>query len=265
MQQLYDGLVRPVADKLADCERLIVIPFGATHAVPFHALHDGEQYLLEKHEVTVCPSSSLLRLCAERTPPAGGRCIAVAYSDGGRLPWAVDEARSVAGLMGGEWYAEERATRETVMNIASRQRIVHFATHATARLDNPSFGHLMLADGQLSMSDVCNLDLEGALVTLSACETGRASVVGGDELVGLSRGFLYAGAATLVQSLWRVEDESTANLMRRFYTQLCAGRPAASALRVAQRSLLEDGNDVFKWAPFQLVGSSGEKIIGGSA
>jgi CHAT domain-containing protein len=65
--------------------------------------------------------------------------------------------------------------------------------------------------------------------------------------------------------LWRVEDESTANLMRRFYTQLCAGWPAASALRVAQRSLLEDGNDFFSWAAFQLLGSSGENISGGSA
>jgi CHAT domain-containing protein len=99
--------------------------------------------------------------------------------------------------------------------------------------------------------------LDGALVTLSACESGRTAVVGGDELVGLSRGFLFAGASTLIQSLWRVEDGSTARLMQRFYDGLCKGMPSAAALRSAQRSLLDDGAGIYTWAPFQLVGHDG--------
>jgi CHAT domain-containing protein len=136
--------------------------------------------------------------------------------------------------------------------------VVHVAAHGEARLDNPAFAHLKLADGQLSMVDVFNLELHGALVTLSACETGRSAVMGGDELVGLSRGFLYAGAATLVQSLWRVEDGSTAELMGRFYAALCTGRPKGEALREAQLALLAaDSAHPYSWAPFQLIGDRG--------
>jgi CHAT domain-containing protein len=108
------------------------------------------------------------------------------------------------------------------------------------------------------MTDVFNLDLRGALVTLSACETGRGVVAAGDELIGLSRGFLYAGVATLVQSLWRVEDASTAHLMERFYQALCAGRPKGAALRAAQLALLARYPDhPYCWAPFQLIGHWG--------
>src|SRR5439155_10065085 len=126
------------------------------------------------------------------------------------------------------------ATRAAVLSSASHHGVLHLAAHGEARLDNPTFGHLRLADGQLSMVDVFNLHLQGALVTLSACETGRSVVAGGDELIGLSRGFLYAGATTLVQSLWRVEDGSTACLMAHFYGALQDGRPKGAALREAQ-------------------------------
>ena len=258
LQALYRGLVQPLEDRLAGSERLIVIPFGPLHAVPFHALHDGERYLLERFEVTACPSSSILQLCAERRPPADGGCVAVACSSGGRLPRVVEEAQTVSALLGGDCYTEDEATRETVMLVASGRRVVHLAAHAAARLDNPGFAHITLADGQLSMVDVCNLDLDGALVTLSACETGRTEVLGGDEVVGLSRGFLYAGASTLIQSLWRVEDAATADLMRRFYSELSGGCPPGAALRAAQRGLLEAGAQFFVWAPFQLLGSSGD-------
>ena len=257
LQLMYSALLRPLETYLQDCERLIVIPFGAAHAVPFHALHDGQGHLLEKYEVTTCPSTSLLRLCAARRPPADAGSVAIAYSDGGRLPWVIDEARQVAQALGAAYYAEAEATRETVLERVSGQRIVHFATHAAARLDNPAFAHLQLADGQLTMADVCNLDLDGSLVTLSACETGRSGLGGGDELIGLSRGFLYAGASTLIQSLWRVGDETTANLMKRFYLDLGAGHHAAFAMRTAQRSLMEHGVPLFGWAPFQVVGSGG--------
>src|SRR5262249_58932802 len=98
-----------------------------------------------------------------------------------------------------------------------RHGVLHLAAHGEARLDNPTFAHVKLADGPLTTADVFKLPLAGALVVLSACESGRAAVHGGDELVGLTRGFLYAGAAALVQSLWRGEDGSTARLMGRVF------------------------------------------------
>jgi CHAT domain-containing protein len=238
----------------------VVIPHGPTHAVPWHALFDGERHLLQRLEVVTCPSSALLRLCAARRPAPGriaDSALVVAFSDGGRLPHVVAEARTVAQFFPGERFVEGDATEAHIVAAAARHGIIHLAAHGEARLDNPAFAHLQLADGQLTTSEVFNLNLDGALVTLSACETGRSVVTGGDELIGLARGFLFAGASTLVQSLWRVEDESTATLMERFYRALRDGRPKGAALRRAQLSLLAEGYPAFCWAPFQLVGDPG--------
>lgn len=255
---LYRALIAPVAPHLAGHERLIVVPYGPTHTVPFHALHDGARYLIETMEVSVCPSSDLLRICGERPRRAERSALVVAYSDGGRLPAVRDEARTVAALLPGECFVEEEATRDTLAASASRHGVVHLAAHGEARLDNPTFAHLKLADGQLSTADIFNLRLHGALVTLSACETGRSVVAGGDELIGLSRAFLYAGASTLVQSLWRVEDGSTARLMESFYRGIGAGLPKGAALREAQCALLTaNGGHPYFWAPFQLIGDRG--------
>lgn len=255
---LYRALLQPMEGHLARCRRLIVVPYGPAHAVPFHALYDGRAYLLERLEVTVCPSSGMLRLCAGRRPAAGGKALVVAYSDGGRLPSVLQEAAAVAAVMPGSCYLEGAATRAQVIERAPSHGVVHLAAHGVARLDNPAFAHLKLADGQLSTVDVFNLALDGALVTLSACETGRTVVTGGDELIGLGRGFLYAGASTLVQSLWRVEDGSTAELMKGFYGGLKAGLGKGAALRQAQQALLVGGrHHPYHWAPFQLVGDSG--------
>jgi tetratricopeptide (TPR) repeat protein len=257
LQTLYRALLAPLASHLAGRERLVVVPFGPTHWVPFHALHDDAGYLIEAREVSVCPSSSLLRLCQQRRTSGRGALV-VGYSDGGRLPHVLDEARAVAALLPGECYLEEQATRAAVLAAAPRRAVLHLAAHGEARLDHPTFAHLKLADGHLGMIDVFNLELNGALVTLSACETGRSVVVGGDELIGLSRGFLYAGASTLVQSLWRVEDAATARLMERFYRALGAGKSKGAALREAQQvSLADDGAHPYLWAPFQIVGDGG--------
>jgi len=270
LESLYRMLLRPVADEMVAMryERLVIVPYGPTHAVPFHALHDGERYLLESVEVTTCPSSSLLRLCDARTPKHhnGHGALVVAYSNGGRLPYVLEEANAIAALLPGKCLVEGEATRAAFIEAAPRHSMVHLVAHGEARLDNPTFAHLRLADGQLNPADVFNLDLDGALVTLSACETGRGVVMGGDELIGLSRGFLYAGAATLVQSLWRVEDGSTARMMEQFYRNLHAGQPRGAALRQAQLALLADpdaGVHPYRWAPFQLLGASGPLEIGG--
>lgn len=257
----YRALVAPLAGWLAGREQLIVVPYGPAHAVPFHALFDGQRYLLEQIEVVVCPSSGLLRLLQQRPQRRAGTVLVLACTDGGRLPHVLDEAAVIAQLMpGAEVLREAAATRAALAERAGRHRIVHLAAHGEARLDNPAFAHLRLADGQLTTVDVFNLDLAGALVVLSGCETGRSVVAGGDELIGLSRGFLFAGATGLVQSLWRVEDRSTAELMTAFYTALRAGVAPAAALRVAQTRLLAEGGAAshpYFWAAFQIVGDGG--------
>jgi CHAT domain-containing protein len=263
LEALYRALVEPVVRLAAGRRRLVVIPYGPLHAVPFHALYDGRRHLLETFDVSTCPSSSLLRLCIERARRVSGTALVMAHSDGGRLPHVLGEADAVFALLGGERFVEEEATRAVMHEAAPRHGVVHLAAHGEARLDNPTFAHLKLADGQLSTADVFDLPLDGALVTLSACETGRSIVTGGDELVGLSRGFLSAGASTLVQSLWRIEDGSTARLMGRFYRALRAGGSIDKALQQAQLALLAD-RDVhpYFWAGFQVVGDGSRRTAG---
>ena len=259
---LHRELFAPLDPLLDSCDRLIVIPHGVTHAIPFNALHDGTHYLIERYEVATCPSSSLLRLCRERARRTGRMAepttaLVMAHSAGGQLPFVEQEARMIAALLPGELLVEEAASRQALTAAASRHPIVHLATHGEARLDDPNFAHLLLADGPLGMVDVFNLDLRGALVVLSACESGRVVVHGGDELVGLSRSFLYAGASTLIQSLWRVEDGSTAQLMGYFYRALRDGATKGAALRAAQLALLRGTTPYpYYWASFQLVGDS---------
>jgi len=257
---LYRALIEPVADQLQGAERLVVIPYGPAHAVPFHALFDGQRHLIESFQVASAPSSALLGLSERRPRQTGRGALVVGHSHAGELPGVIAEARAVAALLDGTCLLEAEATCAAVIHNAPRHDILHLAAHGEARLDNPLFAHLNLADGQLSMVDVFNLRLDGALVTLSACETGRSAVRGGDELVGLSRGFLFAGAATLVQSLWRVDDSSTPRLMQAFYTGLTSGMPPGGALRSAQRSMLEEGLHPHLWGAFQVVGSDGQHI-----
>lgn len=258
---LHRALIAPLSSTLRGPRHLVAVPYGPTHAVPFSALYDGSAYLAESLEVSVAPSLEVLRVCRERAACRADQpltALVVGHSDGGRLRSAVSEARTVASLVDGECLLEDRATRDAVAAAAPRHRVVHLAAHGEARLDNPTFAHVKLADGQLSVLDVFNLELDGAMVTLSACETGQSVVTGGDELVGLSRGFLYAGASTLVQSLWRVEDSSTAQFMERFYAELRAGRTKGTALRAAQLAVLERrGAHPYFWGAFQLIGDCG--------
>ena len=149
-------------------------------------------------------------------------------------------------------------------------RVIHLATHGDFRADNPLFSGLLMGDGWLTTLDIFNLRLQASLVTLSGCQTGRTVVGGGDELAGLMRAFLSGGAASLVLSLWAVEDQATAQLMEHFYRQLTTGATKGAALRAAQLHFIQrSGADQaahpahamlahpYYWAPFFLVGDAG--------
>jgi len=116
------------------------------------------------------------------------------------------------------------------------------------------FSALKLHDGWLTAADVMQLDFDEALVTLSACESGRATVIRGDEVIGLPRAFLGAGAATVVVSLWLVQDETTVALMTHWYQGLREGMGRAAALRAAQQALKARYPHPYYWAPFVLMG-----------
>ncbi len=137
-------------------------------------------------------------------------------------------------------------------------QILHVATHGQHRLDQPDLSFLQLADGQLYADDVLQHDLSYELVTLSACETGRARVMASDDLIGIGRSFLFAGAGALVSSLWHVGDQATLGLMERMYAALYAGASKSAALQQAQMSILAENRELHPafWGAFQLVGNA---------
>ncbi len=266
LRQLHEYLIAPLGDALLPYQQLIIVPHGLLHYLPFHALYDGEAFLLERHEISYLPGASFLRYCKEARPATSG-CFALGHSFGGRLPYAVQEAQSVASVLQGQVVLEDEATPARLRQVAAGCRILHLAAHGDFRPDNPLFSGLALSDGWLTTLDIFNLRLSASLVTLSACQTGRNVVGGGDELLGLMRAFIYAGAAWGVLSLWAVEDRSTAGLMESFYQKLAEGWTKGAALRHAQLQLLaphgrgdvpaETSTHPYFWAPFFLVGDPG--------
>lgn len=264
LHRLYVALLRPLEGELSRHQRVIVVPHGHLHYVPFHALYDGTAYVVETHEISYLPSANLLRYCCEPQTSGDGYLI-VGHSNGGRLPYAVQEARAVSGILGAQPMLEDGATLEKVQDAVRNCRLLHVAAHGEFRADEPLFSGLVLADGALTTLETFNLRLVASLVTLSACQTGRSVVGGGDELLGLMRAFLYAGASSLVLSLWTVEDRSTARLMECFYAKLAEGWTKAAALRHAQLSFIKDTNEIaeakythpYFWASMLLVGNRG--------
>jgi CHAT domain-containing protein len=265
--QLHQLLITPLEQFLVEHPKLIIVPHDSLHYLPFHALYDGNSYLIEKHEISYLPSSSSLRYCREPRP-AAERSIVVGHSSGNRLPHALEEARAVAALLDGQAILEEQASLPELYQVISNCRTLHFATHGDFRLDNPLFSGLALADGWFTTMDIFNLRLRASLVTLSACQTGRNVLGGGDELLGLMRAFLSGGAASVVLTLWAVEDRSTAQIMETFYRNLVGGRAKGESLRHAQLqfirgatmnldTLSEYYSHPYFWAPFFLVGDAG--------
>lgn len=241
-------------DQAGPAPKLVIVPHGPLHQVPFHALFDGEQYLLERFEISYAPSATVLALCQDRKPRCSDKALVMGITDP-RIPAVAAEARTVARRIAGATVCvDEQATQARLRAEVPGCTILHLACHGLFRADNPMFSALKLHDGWLLAADVAQLDLAGALVTLSACETGRSQVIAGDEIIGLVRAFLGAGAATLVVSLWLVQDETTAALMATWYEQLLGGQRPAAALRAAQLALKAQHAHPYYWAPFVLVG-----------
>lgn len=254
LHALHGELIAPLAELLDGSSRVVVVPHGALHHLPFAALYDGQRYLVDRFELSVAPSATVLSLVRERlAPPQQG--AAVFGVDDPLIPFARREATTVGQrLSAARLHLGDQATLARLRAEAPNCRLLHLACHGLFRRDNPFFSALKLHDGWLTAADVLQLRLPGAFVALSACESGRSQVVGGDELLGLPYAFLGAGAAGLLVSLWLVEDEIAATLMAEFYGQMAGGASYSAALRQAQLAVKASHPHPYYWAPFVLIG-----------
>lgn len=263
-RKLYDTLLRPLEAALGKSRRLLVVPHGALHYLPFAALHDGRNYLVERYPLRTLPSASVLKYLRGGKPGAARQMLVLGNPDLNDpkldLPSAQLEAEKIAQRAGqARLLMRQQASETAVKADGARYPTLHIASHGIFNARRPLESHLLLArdgdnDGKLTVGELYALRLNADLVTLSACETGLGQVNTGDDVVGLTRGFLYAGASNVVASLWQVDDEATSQLMIRFYEAL-ASRPKAEALRAAQLEVMKKYPHPYFWSAFYLTGS----------
>ena len=211
------------------------------------------------------PSASILNFLTERTKQAGRGALIFGNPklDDPKydLKFAQDEALAIGRIIPeSKVLLRSEASKTNLQNFGTNYSIIHLAVHGVFDLDKPLNSALLLAadrnnDGLLRAGDLYNLSLRTDLVTLSACETALGKVATGDDVVGFTRGFLYAGARSLISSLWQVDDEATRDLMVNFYTNL-SKMSKDEALRQAQLQAKKQYPHPYYWAAFLLTGSA---------
>ena len=233
-------------------------------ALPVALQRDGRDFLVDRHTLFYLPAASVLRsTMARRQAEKNLRVLAVGNPDLGNrsldLPFAEREAATV------HWnYPEvttltrERATESWVRDHISEFGIIHLASHGEFDPVNPLFSAIRLApdknsDGKLRAEEIFGLDIRADLVVLSACQTGLGEIRRGDDVVGMNRAFMFAGTHSLMSSLWRVSDVSTAILMKQFYREYTRNNKAES-LRKAILHVKNRYPHPGYWGAFVLTG-----------
>ena len=257
---LYASVFQPLVPYIRH-PNVIVVPHGALHALSFAALtpDGGKTFLVDHYALSTLPSASVLPFVLAKRNAGGGRMLALGDPDG-TLPAAAAEARAVAALYGTRALVGREASAEALRQAPRPIHQLHIAAHAVFDPVRPLFSRIRLADGDLSVHDIFGLDLRGThLVVLSGCETGVGQPTKGDELDGLSRAFLYAGAPAVVATQWVVDDAASRAFIEAFYRRFRRGIGSAEALRQAQIELLhsKEWSAPFFWAGYTLTGDSG--------
>jgi CHAT domain-containing protein/tetratricopeptide (TPR) repeat protein len=253
LKELYAHLIAPVRGVL-DGTHLTIVPHNFLHYLPFPALMSDTGCLMDDFTISFAPSASVFALCAARPNGVQQEALVLGIPDP-LAPQIGDEAATVAAILpNSHLFLGEEATQELLWEYAPRSRYIHIATHGLFRQDNPMFSSIRLGRSELNLYDIYRLRLSSDLVTLSGCGTGLNVVVGGDELLGLVRGLLYAGTSAVLVTLWDVNDATTATFMKSFYAALSSSANKADALRTATRHVRESHPHPYHWAPFVLIG-----------
>jgi CHAT domain-containing protein len=294
--EMYSRLIFPVQEALGGIRQLYVVPHGSLHHLPFQALinpvnmdHSANKhmqrprYLIEDYAIAYLPSASVLAFAQQKSLARASTAMIVGdplYADPKYrrrpLDGALVEADTVAQYLDESLVLKREAAEERVVkSVMGTHDLLHFATHGELNKEDPLQSRILLAaaspdsanNGDLTVAKIFNLDLNAVLVTLSACQTaqlsGEAGVfTPGDDLVGLSRSFMYAGTPSVVASLWVVDDAATLAWMRHFYNAwLWRGQSKMQAARSAALAMLSDPKDpdwVFPyfWSAFVYLGDA---------
>jgi len=254
----YDALIGPVRGSIAT-SKVLLVPFGILHYVPFAALHDGRGFLVESFSLRQVPSLSALTI-GERTRAGGAGSLIIGNparpGDAPPLPNAQIEAERVGALLPNPvLLIGPAATLGAFHQDAPSKAYLHIASHGEFNAKDPLGSRLLLAPdpgdtGDLTVGSLYATRLNARLVTLSACETAVSELSDGDDLVGLVRGFLFAGAQNVIATLWEIADQATSTLMTSFYRTLETTHSVPESLRRAQIETMKTYPQPFYWAAF---------------
>jgi len=260
--------IEPIS-QLTNANTLVIVPWGPMFKIPFAALGPkGGKPLCARKNIVMAPSAGVYRYLVKKRASGRKNMLAIGNPKTAMtpLPGAEKEAREIAALFGkSAVYTRTKATEGLIKkDYASLDRpdVVHLACHGLFNERAPQLSHLALTpdqknDGKLEMHELFDLDWRGvSLVTMSACSSGKGKLGAGDDLVGLTRGFMFAGAPSILCSLWDVDDEATRVLMVSFYKNYLSGMSKPQALRNAQIAMQETKkwSHPYYWSAFVLFG-----------
>jgi CHAT domain-containing protein/Tfp pilus assembly protein PilF len=264
-KRLYEQLITPIRSYL-NTPVVGIVPFGVLQYLPFAALTNGQHYLGDEFALFYLPSGSTLAFIPKKMGSMDKQLFAIAQDkvEGFvTLHYAQQEIRRITQLYNASVFLGSEATETALREYAGDYTFLHIAAPFQLNINNPLFSSLLLApdnrnDGKLEVQEIYELNLRKTnLVVLSGPQTQLGKQTGGDEIVGLSRAFIYAGASSVIASLWNVDDKSTMELMLSFYNQLKRGKSKADALRAAQIEVRIKYPNPYYWAAFVLTGAPG--------
>jgi CHAT domain-containing protein len=260
-RELFLFLVQPVLSRIRS-ERLVIVPHEDLHYVPFQVFQDPAdgRHLGERFQITYAPSASVL-LGLKRSPGlSGARLLAAADPS---IDAAIPEVQAIAKLFPGRSKVvfEDLAREGDIKAWVRDFEVIHLSVHGKFDGAEPMLSHLSLArgsgdDGKLTAAEMFGLALDKSrMVVLSACETGRAEATHANEVLGMVRALLYAGAGALVLSQWKVDSAATSLWMQTFYeAALSRSIPEAARAALVKVKSTPAYSHPYYWAAFTLIG-----------
>jgi CHAT domain-containing protein/tetratricopeptide (TPR) repeat protein len=261
--QLYNALITPIQSQLRT-HHLVIVPYGVLHDLPFSALTpDGKRFLADDYLISYVPSVSSLVYLQEKIKYVKPRVLILANSGEEGVPYlsaADDEARAVATILDAKPVFGKEASAAVLLRDAKNYDIIHIVAHFEIDRTNPTASRILLGigddgEGALDFASVYSLNLHKTnLVVLSGCQSQDGKRTRGDDVLGFSQAFLFAGSASVIASLWSVDDEATKALMVSFYSKLKATGDKVESLRKAQQEVRQNHQNPYYWAGFVLTG-----------
>ncbi len=291
VREFQDLMAAALADLPGDVTRLVILPDGPLHNLPFDVLRPapGKPPLAEVYEIAIAPSATTW-LRWKQSPVRPPAIPALVFADPdlkgvsrkgdsksptrdvqlGDLPRAREEGLAVARYLGGgsECFVGSAATESRLksQNLSSFG-VLHFASHAVVDTVFPDRSAVLLArgsaaeDGWLRPRDVVNLNLSGQVVVLSACQTASGALIEGEGVTGLAHSFFQAGAHAVIASLWPLRDDEAARTFETFYRHLSRGVSVGQAMAATRRDLIGAGLPPAVWASPELIGDADARPI----